>query len=328
MSSRIESLLQAVYADPTRDAPRDVLADALLEAGDPRGEFLALQLAEARGRALSRDEKRREKQLLAAHAEDWLGPLSGWTPKGERVFLRGFLAACRVEQRSRRAGPFPETAAWATVERLLVHGTSLDRLRWFRGVRAVDRLDFDALVPGADRWDHLVELHARGDFAPGLFDRLGRLDAFPALARLRFQYGRPRADAEWRPRAREIVDFFARLDRLASFETALGLERREHVDHLFQGPDIVLRRDAAGASLAVDLYWSNDYDDGALEDELFTLRALAEATSFVTRTTLAVRGHVGARFPGVADLQRTLPEERFAALGFRGLELGYTLKEI
>jgi uncharacterized protein (TIGR02996 family) len=40
-------LFQAVYDEPTSDAPRRVQADALQEQGDPRATFIALQLARA-----------------------------------------------------------------------------------------------------------------------------------------------------------------------------------------------------------------------------------------------------------------------------------------
>ena len=40
----IDALYAAVFAAPADDGPRLVLADALQEAGDPRGEFLSLAL--------------------------------------------------------------------------------------------------------------------------------------------------------------------------------------------------------------------------------------------------------------------------------------------
>ena len=43
-----DALLAAIYADPDDDAPRHVLADALIDRGDPRGEFISMQLARGR----------------------------------------------------------------------------------------------------------------------------------------------------------------------------------------------------------------------------------------------------------------------------------------
>lgn len=104
----------AVYAAPADDAPRHVLADALLEAGDPRGELLALQLMASPTAA----DRKREKALLAAHAKAWLAPF-GRTLGADVVFRRGFPAEGLVKLRDQgdadRYGALPE---WATFERL------------------------------------------------------------------------------------------------------------------------------------------------------------------------------------------------------------------
>ena len=56
-------LLAEIYAAPDDDAPRLVYADWLQERGDPRGEFIALQLERARGKARS-GGRQREDALL------------------------------------------------------------------------------------------------------------------------------------------------------------------------------------------------------------------------------------------------------------------------
>jgi len=82
------ALFAAVYASPDADEPREVLADALQEAGDPRGEFIALQLREARGD--TSDELRERAQALAKeHGKAWLGPLRPITYRAE--MRRGFV---------------------------------------------------------------------------------------------------------------------------------------------------------------------------------------------------------------------------------------------
>ncbi|MEW5738211.1 MAG: TIGR02996 domain-containing protein [Myxococcota bacterium] len=70
------------------DGPRAVLADWLLEHGDVRGEFIALQLKEARGEA-SEDEVKRAAALLAEHRVAWLGEVARIVHRAE--FRRGFL---------------------------------------------------------------------------------------------------------------------------------------------------------------------------------------------------------------------------------------------
>ncbi len=88
-ASSIEALIEQVKAAPADDAPRLVLADALTDRGDPRGEFIALQCARARmapgdqGALLLR-----EQALLSEHSAKWLGAL----PAGvECHFERGFV---------------------------------------------------------------------------------------------------------------------------------------------------------------------------------------------------------------------------------------------
>lgn len=88
-----EELLDAIYASPDADGPRLVYADHLLEAGDPRGELIALQLAAERG-DVTRDQKKREKELLKTWGQRWLGDLAPVLNKTGLVYRRGFLFGC------------------------------------------------------------------------------------------------------------------------------------------------------------------------------------------------------------------------------------------
>jgi uncharacterized protein (TIGR02996 family) len=106
-----EALLAAIYDAPDDDGPRLVYADYLTEKGDPRGEFIALQI---RG-----GDPKREKELIKKHGAGWLGPLAPVLLKEGIEFRRGFVAAARArfgdERRARQYGTLP---AWATVEKL------------------------------------------------------------------------------------------------------------------------------------------------------------------------------------------------------------------
>jgi len=66
-------LLAAVLADPDSDLPRQVYADHLMQAGDPRGELIQLELALAGPLAIrTRDVlKQRHAALFAAHRRAW-----------------------------------------------------------------------------------------------------------------------------------------------------------------------------------------------------------------------------------------------------------------
>ena len=74
--------------NPDDDEVRRVYADRLLERGDPRGEFIALQLGPR-----SDASARREAALLKAHGHTWLGSLDCHLTRGGRRWERGFLAA-------------------------------------------------------------------------------------------------------------------------------------------------------------------------------------------------------------------------------------------
>lgn len=87
------ALLAEVLAAPHDDGPREVLADYLLERQDPRGEFITLQLAAARGAGTAKGLQRMGS-LLRRHEAEWLGPLA--LVLSGREFRRGFLDAATV----------------------------------------------------------------------------------------------------------------------------------------------------------------------------------------------------------------------------------------
>ncbi len=118
------ALLAAVYAAPHDDAPRRVFADHLLEQGDPRGEFITLQLTN------TPDAEKRAKKLLAAHGAKWLDGLS--IAKDVR-FRRGFLSGAKVTFKNQReAEKFGALPAWATIEELELASSNnaLDQRGW------------------------------------------------------------------------------------------------------------------------------------------------------------------------------------------------------
>lgn len=84
-------LLAAVLSTPTDDAPRAVFADWLLERGDPRGEFINLQLDLAR--RPDPVKQARADALLKSHRLEWTESLRQVTLK--QRFERGFV--CELE---------------------------------------------------------------------------------------------------------------------------------------------------------------------------------------------------------------------------------------
>jgi uncharacterized protein (TIGR02996 family) len=107
-------LLAAVLAAPADDAPRLVLADVLVERGDPHGELIQLQIKRARGEG-GRPELRREKELIKAHRQAILGPIAPCVT-GE-VIERGFLARCATNISAAHEELIAHRL-WATVESL------------------------------------------------------------------------------------------------------------------------------------------------------------------------------------------------------------------
>src|SRR5262245_55204692 len=86
------AFLRSVAANPDDDLPRLVYADYLDERGDPRGEFVRLQVERPR---LPPDDPRRaewsarERELLRRHGDEWLGPLTRIV--SGHAFRRGFV---------------------------------------------------------------------------------------------------------------------------------------------------------------------------------------------------------------------------------------------
>ncbi len=95
-SRRPTQLLDSILADPDDDRPRRVYADALMEQGDPRGEFIAVQCELAAGVEDDRrlELERREAALLEKHGAAWTGPLQASSVLAS--FSRGFITELTV----------------------------------------------------------------------------------------------------------------------------------------------------------------------------------------------------------------------------------------
>ncbi len=94
------ALLAAVLDDPDDLASRRVYGDALIDAGDPRGELINVQ-CELSTAPVATPEWRalvvRESELLAEHAAAWLAPLKGivWRPTFTRADIKFSKAAVK-----------------------------------------------------------------------------------------------------------------------------------------------------------------------------------------------------------------------------------------
>jgi uncharacterized protein (TIGR02996 family) len=97
--TQADTFVQAILDDPDDDAPRLIYADWLDEHGDPaRAEFIRVQIALARRRpgALIAELSARERELLAAHQNEWAAPVRDLVPCSDCRFHRGFIEEIEV----------------------------------------------------------------------------------------------------------------------------------------------------------------------------------------------------------------------------------------
>ena len=223
-SPEFRSLFDEAKSEPDDDLPRQVLADWLQDHDDPRGEFLSVQVRRARLPAddpEQADLAQQERQLLAAHALTWLGPLadlaSGW------AFRRGFVVLqARAERLLRSASEHLAIAGgFDWVEELFLTEVRLPHLGRLGDSPILDRLT--CLDLGYNRF---------GDAA---LERLGRSSRLISLRELRLAGNRltsrgVRDLAEW-----VQLEGLFRLDlshNRIDGGGALALARSEHLDEL------------------------------------------------------------------------------------------------
>lgn len=165
----LEDLLAAVYANPDDDGVRQVYADALLEAGDPRGEFMMLQFKRARGETLSPAEARQEAALLKTHVKAWVGPLYDVLQTKQLEFEKGFLFRAHIRPQGKAIAAARNHPAWTTVRELSMsaggtneRGTSLllqPNARHLRVLTDVIYLVLDELAASPGEGRLLESLH-------------------------------------------------------------------------------------------------------------------------------------------------------------------------
>lgn len=163
--SLLSGLIASVHAAPSDDRPKLVLADALTEQGDPRGEFMTLQFAHASGE-LSLGQREKMQRLLDAGGLSWLDGLESQISPVV-VFERGFAKEVRLNTRN----PDPGFDAWRSIEVLNVAGLALSlspfvnqpRLQRVHSLRDVSGSTLRELVRGgAERRWKLIEVEGAG----------------------------------------------------------------------------------------------------------------------------------------------------------------------
>jgi uncharacterized protein (TIGR02996 family) len=151
-------LLDAVLADPDADEPRARFADWCASVGDPRGEFIRGQVAEASGGALARREATDsvDTATTTAGCADSGTATAGLRPAAGRVFApwgakdlvyrRGFVESLSLSGRA-----------------FINLGASLFRLTPLREVRLVAVAPFLGELAGCPHLAHLARLDLTGN---------------------------------------------------------------------------------------------------------------------------------------------------------------------
>jgi uncharacterized protein (TIGR02996 family) len=185
-------LFLQVYSSPGDEAARQVLADRLLEDGDPRGEFIALQLRRSRG-SLPPSGVKREKRLLAEHELTWLAPIRRLLIGDTTVWRDGFLDACGATLDGSTVGALE----WSTVRKLTLYLKDRDRpeelARDFPSLTELDRANTHALdvLVKASQKAPIATLSYSGptrslrEWVPRQLDALLELAELPHLKRLK-----------------------------------------------------------------------------------------------------------------------------------------------
>ena len=128
-----EKLLARVYENPGDDGARAVYGDHLQEAGDPRGEFIALQLAE--------EDDKRASEIASAHSYTWLGPLFPFLDIEQSRFEAGFLSHAALSGLSpQRLAAVVDLPVWSTVRSIDFGWINAQRFVVTPAMRSLERV--------------------------------------------------------------------------------------------------------------------------------------------------------------------------------------------
>lgn len=185
MTSLFEAHLPAILAAPEDDAPRLVLADALMEVGDPLGEFIRLQVENA-NQPGNFARRGRASRLWLEHRAKWLPP--GVDPDSS-LFRRGLFDEGVWKSKTQ-----PEHFAWRTVRVLRCdHLHHPNPMPWSTMARLRDVIDATPMVTTELQQQRPATLETltlgpRPVPMP-VNDVKALLDALPGLTRLELRHG-------------------------------------------------------------------------------------------------------------------------------------------
>jgi uncharacterized protein (TIGR02996 family) len=256
-----DALETAIRDDPDDLAAHSALADHLQEHGDPRGEFIAVQLAledPTRTAAQRKKLQQQEQKLFWAHGREWLGPTldassCNWdklsTQGRATSFRRGWLWAMSFENR----GDDDEYAArvfqalTATPEARFLHDLTIDRADE-DSLKVLTRATFAPFLRKLHLGEEPGGTHTGGEGLAVLASAFGRLESLLVYAHLG-QDDAARLFAAPLPALRELevcCTWHYPLDVLAKNRTLTRLRRVLFYPHMREGKDRAAYLNAAG----------------------------------------------------------------------------------
>jgi uncharacterized protein (TIGR02996 family) len=286
------ALESALAAHPDELAAHSAYADYLVEAGDPRGEFIQVQLAledPTRTKAQRAALQKRERELLKAHAATWMGDagrflVGKWSGEDKPFhyrFARGWLDFVRTAEME----PVVAALARAPEARLLRHLEIVYDMRYHP-------FDFDRFLQGPLAAMRDEERLGEGATDPrSLLKYLTDLPVLTNLRVLKFGFsddhpGGPShstmADPVWGQRtAEQMVALLQKNPRLEELYLNVDLT---NIRALFAAPVL-------GNLRVLQYYYGTDYHSARPGGEPYPLRALARNRALANLTTL--RFHPG-----------------------------------
>lgn len=186
-----DDLLLKLCAAPDDDALRLVLADALLEADDPRGQFITLQMLAEKDEATA-EQHQLANLMLKKRRSTWLGSLEPWVDAMTALFSKGFVSRCTLRPAAVEEAAWRAEPTLALLEELRVPevpgSVLLDLLRavpQLRGVGLASSKALPLVLNAAHPWPfRQLGLAGTASSVLGDLDRVAQSRALPSLGRL------------------------------------------------------------------------------------------------------------------------------------------------
>jgi uncharacterized protein (TIGR02996 family) len=295
-------LVARIWEHPDDNELRLVLADALSEAGDPRGELITLQMARSEGKA-DRKMLARERALLKEHARTFLGPLAAVVSLKSAVFERGFLERCEAYANAMAARLQFDHTEWATVQSVTFTGKGSrisPAMRTLKEARGVELKGLKHLLETGHPTLERLELSAQSAFSRyvTIARSLEESAALPALHHLKLHIDDTGAsdwlwDAPWSSQLRSlavVVGWIENDGGLSHWAQVFG--ERAHLERLqlfVRHKDVYATLTRSGSNVVLTVEASEQRSHVGVSDAI--VRLLRQFTSSPNIDVVAVDIH-------------------------------------